>query len=251
MQSRDLRLEVASGTGIHVHLREPAKCRRPVVIFSHGFNTLGTEGAGRFIVAAEALVRAGYPCVLFDYRGWGYSDLRTDEMTFDTELADLAAVVEFAKSQYDQPVVILGNSLGSAVAAHTASVRGDISQMVLWCLSADLHSRYLARLGSDIEVAGFAYYNEHRIGRAFLDSLRGRDTIAAVHDAGIPCLLVHGDADTIAPVELARRAHMASPVTTTLIEIPGAGHSFVSPAMALQTAVEATLTWLNRETLET
>jgi pimeloyl-ACP methyl ester carboxylesterase len=244
---------VEDGSSVHaVTLSPPPETgRRATVILSHGFNTGGTEGGRRFIRLANALVENGYHCVLFDYRGWGYSDLLTEEMTFATETADLHAVIDFARTDApENRLVLLGNSLGSAVASHVAAERPDISLLVLWCLSANLYSRYQEKLNAEIEWQGFTFYDEYRIGLQFLRSLQGRDTFAAIRNVTIPCLLVHGDADTTAPIELARTAHRLASAHTTLVEIEGAGHSFGTPPESLLSAIDVTTRWLNERVPE-
>jgi pimeloyl-ACP methyl ester carboxylesterase len=236
------------GSSVHAQVLSPSRVplRETTIIFSHGFTTTGTEGGRRFVNVANTMLASGYHCVLFDYRGWGYSDLATEQMTFATQLEDLNSVINYVHEKFPRNrLVLLGNSLGSAVASHVASERADISLIVLWCLSADLYNRYEDRLGPEIKSKGFTYNDGYKIGLAFLQSLIGRDTFAAIRDARVPCLLVHGDADTTAPIELSRRAHRIASKTTTLVEIAEAGHSFCSPPESLEMAKKVTLSWLN------
>jgi len=143
---RDFRIGTGDGSSIHVHLVASPDCKHEAtVIFSHGFNSSGTEGARRFMDVALALSSDGYRCVLLDS--------------------------------------VVGGS--------------------------------------------------------------------AARDAAIPTLLVHGDADLTAPVELSRRARRLSPGTTVLVEITGASHSFSSPPEALDEAIAVTRNWLKEVTTPT
>ncbi|MEV1249091.1 alpha/beta hydrolase [Nonomuraea sp. NPDC050022] len=244
------RLLVADKTYVHVQVIQPPKdaARVATIIFSHGFISSGIEGGRRFVRMSNELARHGYSCILFDYRGWGYSDLSTEEVTFETYMADLHAVINhFSRIFPDQRLLLLGNSLGSAVATHVAAQRSDISSLVLWCLSAELYERYTSRLGPAIVTKGFTYDHEYRIGLPFLLSLKGRDTYSALRDANVPCLLVHGDADETASVELSRKAHQAAGQPSKLVIIPGAGHSFAYPPDSFRVARDVTMQWLERE----
>jgi len=219
-----------------------------VFVFSHGFSVDGTESYRLFIELSDALSSHGYPSVLFDYRGSGYSDLAFEDMTFDTELADLNAVVNFARERFpDHHIALWGMSFGCAVTACVASRRSDISFMVLWCLSAEIHRRYREKLGVEIEERGYTYIDKgFKVKREFLESLKGRDVYAAIKDSSITSLLVHGDADTTASIELSRTAHKLAPDNTTLREIKGGNHGFKLQPAQYKEAVEITLGWIRQ-----
>ena len=246
------RIFIDSDTYVHTVLVQPVlrPQKRTLFIFSHGFTADGAEGARLFIRLSDTLLALGYPSMLFDYRGSGYSDLDYEDMTFDTECADLHAVIQFAREKFPtHQIALWGVSLGSAVAAQIAAHRSDISLLILWCLSADLYRRYRERLGPDIEKQGYTYIDKgFKVKRAFLDSLKDRDTYAAIKQAKVPCLLVHGDADTVASVELSRTAHRIAPENTTLCEIQGANHVFSLPPEASEEAIRITMDWINERT---
>jgi pimeloyl-ACP methyl ester carboxylesterase len=127
---------------------------------------------------------------LFDYRGSGYSDLAFEDMTFDTEMADLNAVIDFAQASFpEHRLGIFGVSFGCAVASAVAAERKlDINFMVFWCLSAELYSRYRQRLGPSLQERGYTYIDKgFKVRIEFLDSLRDRDVYAAIRDSGVPC----------------------------------------------------------------
>jgi len=242
------RIFVDSDTYVHAVLAQPVSIpQKPTLfIFSHGFSVDGTESYRLFISLSNILLTLGYPSMLFDYRGSGYSDLDYEDMTFDTECADLHAVIQFAREKFPtHQIALWGVSFGCAVTAHVAAHRSDLSLLILWCLSADLYRRYRERLGPDIEKQGYTYIDKgFKVKRAFLDSLKDRDTYAAIKQAKVPCLLVHGDADTVASVELSRTAHRIAPENTTLCEIEGGRHGFKLQPNLCEQAIDVTLKWV-------
>jgi len=242
---------VTTDSALHACIvRPPSESARVLFIFSHGFAVDGTEGYRLFVQIAEELAARGHPSILFDYRGAGYSDLKFEEMTFDTECADLSTVVDFAQARFvGYRLVLWGMSFGTAVAAAVAAERSDIDLLVLWCLSAELYRRYAERLGPELPARGYTYIDKgFRVGRAFLDSLRDRDTYAAIRTAAIPTLLVHGDADTVAPVTLSQTAHQQAPDTTTLHIIAGGNHGWKSQPHCYDEALDVTWRWLAAHT---
>src|SRR5437588_10367065 len=113
------RILVDSDTFIHAVVVQPVSIlqKQTLFIFSHGFSAYGAEATRLFIRLSNTLLALGYASILFDYRGSGYSDLDFEDMTFDTEFADLNAVVNFARETFPKhQIALLGVSFGCAVA---------------------------------------------------------------------------------------------------------------------------------------
>lgn len=248
---RHHRVQVTLDSGVHLCEVCPLMPNenKTLFVFSHGFTGYGVESDRIFIDVSNALARLGYPSLLFDYRGSGYSDLGFEDVTFDTELTDLNKVIDFGKNLYPGfKIALWGVSLGSAVSAVVASRRSDVKLMILWCLSADLYNRYLKRLGSGIFEKGFTYDKGFKVKLDFLESLKNHDVFEAIKQSEIPCLLVHGNADTVASIELSRTAHRIAPDNTYLFEIEGGNHVFSSQPNLSKEATRVTLDWLNGQT---
>jgi uncharacterized protein len=249
VEKRHFRVPVNAADTLHAFLMQPAQWRTqdPTVVFSHGFTVDGTESARHFLVLAEAVCARGWRAFLFDYRGSGYSDLAFADMRFDTEVDDLTAVLAFASADAPESAICLwAESMGTAVAAHTAATRARVELAVLWSLSAELHRRYQERYGRLLGDAEYVYSpSGFKVTRGFLDSLAGVDTYSAIREAGAPCLLVHGDADEVAPVDLSREARRLAPENTTLVVIPGGNHGFEAQDDQFRQALAASLAWMS------
>jgi pimeloyl-ACP methyl ester carboxylesterase len=247
IQKYHTRIPIDAGQSLHAFVMRPTQesARNLVFVFSHGFTVDGVESARHFLTIAYALIEYGCSTILFDYRGSGYSDREFEDMTLDTEIADLNAVIDFARNEFPgYEIGAWGESLGTAVIAHTLAHRSDVALVLLWSLSADLHRRYQEKLGKDVDRQGYAYSaNGFKVNSGFLDSLQGRDTFAAIEQMGVPCLLVHGDADPVAAVELSREAHrMAS--NTALHEVNGGNHGFESQPPQFTEALDVSMNWI-------
>jgi pimeloyl-ACP methyl ester carboxylesterase len=244
------RITVDMGTSLHAYIAQPTSDiqRQTVFIFSHGFHANGVESNRSFFDFSNSLIERGYSTVLFDYRGNGYSDLAFEDMTFDTLLKDLNIVTDFTKKIFPSfKLAFWGVSLGSALISYNASQRFDISLLILWSLSSELYQRYSKRFGSDIQKNGFTYISQgFKIKLAFLESLRNRNIYDAIKDSKIPTLLVHGNADSTAPIELSRTAHTLAPDNTTLYEIEGGNHGFDQNTYQREEALKVTLEWIEK-----
>ena len=249
-EKNHFRLLVTSNSYLHAYVVRPIdmNTKNTVFVFSHGFSVDGTESFRLFIQLSEKLVSLGYPCILFDYRGNGYSDLKFEDMTFDTLVEDLNVVADFSKKEFpNYKIAFWGVSLGCAVAASVAAQRKDLSLLILWSLSADLYLRYKERFGVNMEKNGYVYIDKgFVVKRNFLESLKDRDIYLAIKTASIKCLLVHGTSDTTASIELSRTAHNIASKNTTLYEIIDGNHGFKLQPSQYKTAVDLTLAWIDQ-----
>lgn len=132
-----------------------------IAIVSHGF--MAFQDTVRHY--AKKLAEHGYVSYCFDFCGGcvvkGKSDGKTTEMSVMTEVKDLEAVIDYARSrQYSNPreIVLMGCSQGGFVSAIAASRLNDqISKLILFypalCIPDD------ARAGKMI----FAKFDPHNL----------------------------------------------------------------------------------------
>lgn len=110
-------LTLPTADGLRLHLRHwptAAVAPRGTVLVVHGLG----EHVGRYAHVAEALNGAGWHVSGFDQRGHGRSGGRQGVLAApDSLLADLGAVVDAVRPRAPGPLVLLGHSMGGAVAA--------------------------------------------------------------------------------------------------------------------------------------
>ena len=112
-------LRTADGLALHRHswpLAPGASVERSrsTLLLVHGLG----EHAGRYAHVARALNAAGWQVEAFDQRGHGLSGgARGVIPASDSLLADLAVVVDQMRGARPGPLVLLGHSMGGAVAA--------------------------------------------------------------------------------------------------------------------------------------
>ena len=180
------------------------------VLFCGGFHSSMRGDKAR---AIETWCEArGHACTRFDYRGHGDSGGDVERLTLADWLDDALAVVDRAPG--DEPLVVVGSSMGAWLAVHVALRRpGRVAALALVAAAPDflqegveprLEASELARLGRGLVVrlptpesaAGYP------ITRALLDSgrtlalLSGDATVATID---CPVRMLHGSADDVAP----------------------------------------------------
>jgi fermentation-respiration switch protein FrsA (DUF1100 family) len=174
------------------------------VLLCHG----NAGNIGDRIVHAALLAAAGFDVLLFDYRGYGNSTGRPgEEGTYSDARAALGCLLGRQGVDAGQ-VVLLGESLGGAVALQLAIERPPAGLVLLSAFSG---VRALGRVHYPLIPARLvpdAYPSLRRIAR-----LRA------------PLLVLHGDRDDVVPVAHARALFDAAPDPTRLRILPGVGHN--------------------------
>ena len=178
---------------------------------------------------AAMLWREGYSCLMFDSRAHGKSGGKLTGLGFD-ERVDVAAALDWLdQNAPGQDVVIYGSSMGAAAASFAAAENpGRLRGLIL-------DSAYSRLLDA---VSGWWYfvggkklasllYPTRWISRLFLKQPLGRiDVAEALAEAGdLPVLFLHGDSDTLASPDAARRNMEAVGDRGQIVWFPGCGHS--------------------------
>jgi pimeloyl-ACP methyl ester carboxylesterase len=207
-----------AGEGVRLNgWRCPASSgRRGTLIFLHGVGDNRTSGAG----VVERFGRRGFDVVAYDSRAHGESEGEACTYGF-FEKQDLHRVLDTVGPG---PIVLLGTSLGAAVALQEAARDARVTAVVAAETFSDL--RTVA-----IERAPF-FFTSGVIARAFeLAEQQGRfrvdavSPVAAAAEITIPVLLIHGAADSDTPPAHSERVLAALAGPKRLILVAGAGHN--------------------------
>ena len=206
-----------------IYLPEGKGGRIPLVIFCHGFGSNYRE----LMHHGDGFAEAGICCLFFDFCGGGpdsASDGAFEEMTVDTECGDLETVIDCVKELgYVDPerIFLQGESRGGLVSALVAAGRPkDIRALVLWypafMVPEGARKRYEA---GEREVFGL------RLGEAFDREAKDIDVYGRIPAYKGPVLMIHGDRDTVVPIDCSRKA-LSVYEDAGLIVIPGADHGY-------------------------
>ena len=153
------------------------------------------------------IAAAGSDVLIIDYRGYGRSQGHPSERGL---AMDADAAYDFVAAK-GKPIVLHGESLGSAVAVELATRRhaaGLVLESPFTSLRAEANT-VLPIIGP-LVVWGF-------------DS---KSRIAHVH---VPLLVIHGDHDQTVPYRLGRELYDAAPGPKTLWTVPGGDHNDLLP----------------------
>jgi uncharacterized protein len=209
-QPAGLRFEDAwfqSADGVKLHgWYVPKEHARAAVLFCHG-------NGGNITHRAEPLKKlnqlAGVSVLIFDYRGYGRSEGKPNEAGI---LADARAARAWLAAKEKIPeadIVVMGESLGGAVAVDLAANDGA-KALILESTFSSL---------PDAAAYHYPFLPVRWLMRTRFDSAA---KIGRYHG---PLLQAHGDADTIVPLQFGQKLFAAANEPKQFLLMPGHDHN--------------------------
>ncbi len=199
----DMYIPVGTAERIHAWYF-PASDSAPVVLFCHG-------NAGNIsyrMEHVELFRKLGWSTLLFDYRGYGKSEGSPSETkVYEDARAAYEWLVEVKKID-PKRIIVFGESIGGAVALHTATevpVGGLVLESTL--TSARDMGRLMFRY---LPVGLLLRVNFDNVGR--------------IGKLGVPVLVTHSPVDEIVPYEMGRTLFALAPEPKLFVELSG-GHN--------------------------
>jgi pimeloyl-ACP methyl ester carboxylesterase len=182
-----------------------------VVLFFHG----NGEVASDYDDISQGYFACDAALLIVDYRGYGWSTgtpLTTALLTDAEAVLPVLSDILKPAGLFDLPVFIMGRSLGSAPAIHLAHAAPDrFAGLIIESGFADMPSVF-RNLGIPVDlskVTDLPVANTRRM-----------------QEIDLPLLVIHGENDTLLPVENGQQLFDASPVDNkTILRVPRAGHN--------------------------
>ncbi|MGQ0645911.1 MAG: alpha/beta hydrolase [Elusimicrobiota bacterium] len=163
------------------------------------------------------LLGRGFDLLVFDYQGFGGSEGKPSPKR---TVEDGIAAVRYAHSRLRAGgVVVLGQSLGAAVAAETAAREPLVAAAVLEAGFTSYRAIMKTVMRRGILTWPFSFFVPALVARRRHDPIDSIDEISPR-----PVLIVHGTADKVVPVKMSRRLYEAAREPKELWIIEGAGH---------------------------
>jgi pimeloyl-ACP methyl ester carboxylesterase len=209
------------------------------IISCHGM--LASKDSPKYVLLSEKLSELGYTTVRFDFRGCGESDGQIWNSHLSNRLADLEAIVEHVRSEFDiDHFGLFGSSMGGYISYLKAAKDLRIKTMVTLASPFSMAELFnLRALGTNgFEIDGVFFGND------FLKDIRHNGNLDPDALGGLKCptLIFHGDADILVPVSHAKRLYDSLKTEKSLRIIPGGDHVFSHP-MHLDEIIKTSTEW--------
>lgn len=215
----------------------------PIAVISHGFmaNQMFSQ------IHAQNLAKMGYAAFCFDFCGGtlvGSSDGDSTDMSVLTEVEDLKAVIEFAKSQSytdENELILLGCSQGGFVSAIAAAeMKEEVDALILLypalCIPDDARSGEMMFAKFDPQNVPETFWcGPMKLGRRYVTDVIEMDPYEIIHQYTGKVLIIHGNQDEIVDISYALRAvetYSQAGADVEMKIIDQGGHMFFRPSHA-------------------
>jgi len=219
-----------------LHIPDFKDGKVPLVVILHGF--CGNKMGPHFYLVklSRALEALGIASVRFDFSGSGESDGKFVDMTFSGELQESNVILDYAKSLdfIDiNKIGLLGYSMGGALAGILAGSRKDeIKALCLLSPAGDMksvfHNGFLGEKTDELIKKGSFDHEGFTISKKFADDISSIDIFDKSKYYDKKVLIIHGDDDSIVPIENAHSYLNIYGRNGSLSVIKGADHQYNS-----------------------
>jgi len=205
----DAAFAAADGTRLHGWYAHQEDARA-VVLFCHG-NAGNVTQRAHTLAALHDFV--GVSVLIFDYRGYGKSEGKPSETGVLADGRAARAWLAEKEGVSESEIVLMGRSLGGAVAVDMAAKDG---------------ARALVLESTFSSVPDVAAYHYPWLPLRWV--LRTRlDSAAKIGDYRGLLLQSHGDADSVVPYRLGQKLFQAANQPKSFVTIPGGDHNDAQP----------------------
>lgn len=200
---QDVELTTRENVRLHAYFVPNPNSDR-AVLFLHGNAGNATDRLDDALKLSEI----GLNVLLLDYRGYGKSAGRPSEAgVYEDGRTALRYLYDELKFKPNR-TIILGRSLGSAVAIDLATQNECGGVVLVTPLSS----------GNDAAKAMGLGWIAWLFGKPF-------NSIEKISKLKCPALFIHGTHDEIIPIAHGRKLYEACPTMKRFVEVPGAGHN--------------------------
>lgn len=251
MPTEKIAIVAGAGHTLSGALELPTGLVRGAALFAHCFTC--TKQSKAAVAVTRALARHGIATLRFDFTGLGGSDGEFGRAGFATDVADLVASAEALVQRFEQPLLLVGHSLGGAAVLAAADELGDRKVAAIATIGAPSDVPHvLANIKGDLAAIRAAGHGEVRIAgrsfnlsREFIERVESVDLLGEVAGLREPLLILHSPTDDVVGIEHASALFGAAKHPKSFVSLDGADHLLLDEADA-EFAASIIASWAHR-----
>lgn len=210
MKKLEPTIKNVSGEKLDTWVEIPDGSIKATVIIVHGFGTDKHETAGYFDDISKSLVDDNFRVIRFDFSGYGQSDGRQEDACYSKHIGDLNAVIEYAKSNFADPLYLFAQSMGCFITA-LASPTGIAKTLMTGIPNSNTQyiidlfvKRFGSRVGAKLDFNRISELPRstgkiQKLGKKFWQDIRNLSPLDTVRDYSLKTelLIIHWHQDEI------------------------------------------------------
>jgi len=204
----------------------PEESPKMTVILAHGYKGNRFEDHVSFFSMAEDLLEKGYRVVMFDFRYAGDSDGKMATVGAKEQL-DLLGVIDWVDENYEEPIGLLGISMGASTSLLAAAQTDDVIGVVADSPFSDLQEYLKVNLPVWSDLPNFPFTPLILTLMPIISDLNPKDAspISVLDDiAPRPVLFIHNKGDDSIPYTESEKMMEKHPDVFELWLPDGDGH---------------------------
>lgn len=207
-------------------LEECDKNKIIIIIICHGMTA--NKDCNFIPPLSEFLHKNNFSILRFDFTGNGESDGELSEGTYTQEVDDLGRAIDFSEGLGYKKIIVMGHSMGGAVAIIRACRDKRINLLVaIAAVAYPGRERLVEKQKKELSENGYTFYwGKYKINKKFFEDASKYDITKYVNKIKIPFLVIHGDKDIIVDPKEARDIYKNASQPKKLEMIKEAKHEF-------------------------
>lgn len=201
---------------------------KTIVVMFHGFTGHKNEHGYLFKQLTQTLVNQHIATLRYDFMGNGESDGDFTDYTLFTEIEDGLAIIEEAyQLNKCRPVVLLGFSMGGAIASRVSLlVQEQIEKMILLSPAGNIPEIIQKRFAcSQVNLDGNIDMGGYYMNIAIQKSFEGYDMYKDIEKFTKPVLIIQGACDQSVPPVYSKRYNDLYP-NSEYVLVDGSEHGY-------------------------
>lgn len=197
-------------------------------LFAHCFTCSKDNKAAVYV--SEALSKAGFGVLRFDFTGLGGSAGDFENTNFSSNVEDLVAAANWLRAHHRAPSLLVGHSLGGAAviaAAHNIQEVRAVATIAAPFSPADIQRHFVGHM-DEIKARGKAVVSlagrPFTIKNQFLKDLQSQPQTERVRTLQRPLMILHSPTDATVGVQNATSLFTAAKHPKSFVSLDNATH---------------------------